>query len=127
MSTEETQQEPINIHIQDGEPFFAHEMSVNFTPTQFILDFKCITPRNDPRSKTRASFLLKHNVVMVDPWHARAIVDVLTNMIKKYEEEFGKVSMPQPLKKAEQKQKAALKGPKKGSKTASTEAPNYFG
>ena len=66
----DAQPEPININIQDGEPIFAHEMSVNFTPTQFVLDFKCITPRNDPRSKTRASFLLKHSVVMVDPWHA---------------------------------------------------------
>ena len=50
--------EQININIHEGEPFFAHEVTVNFTPTQLAMDFKCITPRTDPRSK-KPSFQLK--------------------------------------------------------------------
>ena len=64
----EKEQKQINLNINDGEPFFAHEVSMNFTPTQISMDFKCITPRTDPRSKG-PTFLLKHNVVMLEPWH----------------------------------------------------------
>lgn len=101
--------EPININIVDGEPFFAHEVSMNFTPTQFTMDFKCITPRNDPRSKSTASFSLKHNVVMVDPWHAKALQQVLANIVKRYEDEYGKIEKPKSLVKAEKKQREMMK------------------
>jgi hypothetical protein len=113
--------EPINISIMDGEPFFAHEMSANFTPTQFSLDFKCITPRTDPRSK-KPSFLLKHSVVMVEPWHAKLILTVLNNIIKKYEEEYGTIKKPKPVETAEKKQKKAMK-----TSQHQTETPTYLG
>ena len=96
-------------------------MSCNFTPTQFSFDFKCITPRTDPRSKT-PSFLLEHNVVMVEPYHAKMIYNVLGNVLKKYEETFGKINKPKSVEKAEKKQKKILK--EQGDKT---KAPNYFG
>ena len=114
--------EPINIHITDGEPFFAHELTVNFTPTQFTLDFKCITPRVDPRSK-KPSFLLKHNVVMVEPWHVKMILAVLNNVIKKYEEEYGVIKKPKAVETAEKKQKKAISTAKKDE----TETPSYLG
>jgi len=113
--------EQVNINISEGDPFFAHEVSVNFTPTQMSLDFKCITPRLDPRSKA-PSFHLKHNVVMVDPWHAKALITVLTSVVKKYEEQFGKITKPKALVKAEKKQKTMLK---KGAKAP--EVPTYMG
>ena len=115
------EQKPINISIKDGVPFFAHEMSCNFTPTQLTLDFKSITPRVDPRSKT-PSFLLEHNVVMVEPYHAKMIYAVLGNVLKKYEDEFGKIKKPKPVEKAEKKQKKFIKD--QGDKT---KTPNYFG
>jgi hypothetical protein len=101
-------QEQISININDGEPFFAHEATVNFTPTQLTLDFKCITPRTDPRSK-KPSFQLKHNVIMLEPWHAKSLVGVLNSVIQKYEEEFGKIQKPKSLEKAEKKQKESMK------------------
>lgn len=110
------------IFINDGEAFFAHELTVNFTPTQFILDFKCITPRSDPRTKESASFLLKHNAVMVEPWHAKRIAEVLGAVVKRYEEEFGEISKPKAIEKAEKKQKSLL-----AKKSAETETPSYFG
>jgi hypothetical protein len=113
--------EPVNIAIVDGEPFFAHELTVNFTPTQFTFDFKCITPRNDPRSK-KPSFLLKHNVVMADPWHAKMILSVLNNVLKKYEDEYGAIKKPKPVEIAEKKQKKAMKATEQH-----TETPSYLG
>ena len=98
--------EPVNMNIQDGGAMYAHELSANFSPTQFMLDFKMITPRTDPRGKGRPSFLLQHNVIMVDPWHMTKIIQVLDATVKKYEEEYGKITKPKALLKAEKKQKA---------------------
>ncbi len=114
--------EQINLNIVDGEPFFAHEVSVNFTPTQFTFDFKCITPRTDPRSKNKASFLLKHNVVMIEPWHAKLMLGVLNKVVKRYEEEFGIIKKPNAIAKAQRK--SNKKVDKEGK---STETPSYFG
>lgn len=112
----------ININIVDGESFFAHELTVNFTPTQFTLDFKCITPRTDPRTK-RPSFLLKHNVVMIDPWHAKMILSVLGNVVKRYEDEFGEIKKPKALEKVEKRQKAS----QQNAAPTKTDAPTYVG
>ncbi len=120
--TEEKQS--INIVISDGEPFFAHEVSVNYTPTQFTLDFKCITPRTDPRSQ-KPNFLMKHNVVMIEPWHLKSLMEVLSNVVKKYEDDFGKVGKPKPLLDAEKKHKSMMKKAK-GAKEKTT-APSYLG
>ena len=118
------EKEQINLSINDGDPFFAHEVTVNFTPTQITFDFKNITPRTDPRSKKSVSFLLKHNVVMVEPWHAKAFYDVMGTVIKKYEKEFGKIDKPAALKKAEKKQKDSLK---QANITDSEDVPTYLG
>jgi len=112
--------EQVNLNIDDGDAFFSHEVTVNFTPTQVTLDFKCITPRTDPRGK-KPSFQLKHNVVMLEPWHAKALIDVLKNVVQKYEKEFGKIKKPAAIAKAEKKQKNV-----KGEETIS-EIPTYLG
>ena len=119
---EKPTKQQINISIMDGEPFFAHECSMNFTPTQISLDFKCITPRTDPRSQG-PTFLMKHNVIMLEPWHARMLLDVLGTVVKKYEDEFGKIKKPDALLKAEKKHNKAIKK----SAEHTTEAPSYMG
>ena len=119
------QKESINLAINDGEPFFAHEMSVNFNPMQFILDFRCVTPRNDPRTKGgRPSLMMKHNVVMVEPWHMLQIKGLFERMIEAYEKEFGKIKKPKAMEAFEKKHKKA-KETKKPEE--STEIPSYFG
>ena len=109
---------PVNINIIDGESFFAHELTANFTPTQFSLDFKNITPRSDPRNQHGPSFTLKHNVIMIEPWHAKALVEVLSNVVGRYEKEYGTIKKPVAMVKAEKKQKK--------TKTKET-IPSYFG
>lgn len=117
----------VNMAINDGDPFFAHEVSVNFNPTQFTLDFRNITPRNDPRTKGRASLLLKHNVVMIDPWHMKQIKDLFTRMVDVYEKEFGKIEKPKSVEKLEKKQNKNKKSKKSKKDESKTEIPDYFG
>ena len=113
----------INLNIVDGDAFYSHEMSINFNPTQFILDFKCITPRVDQRNPQAPSINLKHNVVMIDPFHATRIHELLGKVIKKYEDEFGKIEQSKAAKAMEKKHKKAA-----SSKSATgTETPSYFG
>ncbi len=110
----------ITMNVIDGDAFFAHELTMNFTPTQFTLDFKNITPRTDPRNKDHPSFTLKHNVIMLEPWHAKAMNSILNNVIAKYEQEYGKIKKPATLVKAEKKQK-------KTSPSLPSDEPTYFG
>lgn len=114
--------EPVNVNVADGGAMYAHEMSVNFSPTQFMLDFKMITPRTDPRGKGRPTFLIQHNVVMVEPWHAKKIIEVLEATVKRYEEEYGKITKPKAIAKAEKKQKAQVK-----EAGETKETPTYLG
>lgn len=116
-------EEKINININEGDAFYAHELSINFNPLQFVFDFKSVTPRVDPRSKNRASIVLKHNVILVDPYHAKKTYELLGNVLKKYEKEFGRIEKPKPLQAAEKKNK---KEAKKLSSKEKIEAPSYI-
>ncbi len=116
-------EEKVNLNISDGDAFYAHELSINFNPMQFIFDFKSITPRVDPRSHTRASIALKHNVVMTDPYHAKKVLSLLEKTIKKYEKEFGTIEQPKALKALEKKRKS-----KEGFSSKDKDSiPSYFG
>jgi len=116
----------INLGIQDGNEFFAHELSVNFNPTQFIFDFRCVTPRSDPRSKDAPFISIKHNVVLAEPYHAKRILEVLGNVVKQYEEQFGKIEKPKALKALEKKAKKTAKENNNKKSTKET-IPSYLG
>lgn len=117
----EKQTKNVNMNIQDGDSFFAHELSINFNPLQFILDFKNVTPRVDPRSRESIVLNLKHNVIMMDPFHAKRMLGLLDKVIKDYEKEFGKIEKPKALDKYEKNVK------KKGKGKAGKTTPSYFG
>lgn len=119
MAEEETK---INMNIVDGGEFFAHETSINFSPTQFVFDFKAVTPRIDPRGRGRPSITLRHNVILVEPYHAKKMLELLTEVVKRYENDFGKIEKPKAIQKAEKKSKKEKSAPK--GKSAS---PTYFG
>ena len=112
----------INFDIKDGEVFFAHELSVNFNPTQFVLDFRSITPRVDPRSNEGPVISIKHNVVLVEPYHAKKIHEFLSKKINDYEKNFGKIEKPKAIKELEKKyRKGSMKKKEKAN------IPAYFG
>lgn len=111
----------VNLSVNDGMDFFANEVSVNFSPMQFILDFKSVVPRVDMRSKNGPVLSLKHNVILVDPYHAKKFHKMLGDVIKQYEEKYVKIKKPAAIAKAE---KDAKKNQEKGSAKA---VPNYLG
>ena len=115
------EKKPINITVDDGKEFFAHETSINFNPTQFVLDFRCITPRIDPRTKDTPLVNLKHNVIMVDPWHAKEVHRILTNVLQKFEEQFGPIEQPSAVQKYLEKAK------EQKPRAEKTQTPSYFG
>ena len=81
--TQEKNEQRVNFTITDGYPFFSHDMSINFNPAQFIFDFRCVTPRTDPRSNDGSRVMhLKHNVVMLEPYHAKQVLEATTKGIE---------------------------------------------
>ena len=115
------EEERVNLHINEGEPFFAHELSINFNPTQFVLDFKCITPRIDARTKDLPLLKVKHNVILVEPFHLKKITEFLEKRVKEYEKIFGKIEKPNSIEIYEKTQK------KISVKEEKVKAPSYFG
>ena len=113
------EEKKINFNINDGEEFFAHEVTVNFNPTQFVLDFKCITPRSDPRLAQGPLINLRHNTVMLDIFHAKKFHELLGTVIKRYEKEFGKIQKPKAIEAAEKLKQTAVKD--------KSTVPSYFG
>ena len=111
----------VNFGIDDGDSFFAHEVSVNFNPTQFVLDFKTVTPRIDPRSNEGHVINIKHNVVLMDVFHAKRFVEFLKKRIDDYEKEFGKIEKPKAIAALEKKRKNEPKN------IQLEDAPSYFG
>lgn len=95
----------VNWEYEDGNAFFAHEISVNFTPLQVVFDIKNITPRIDARNRTGPVFKVQHNVIMMDPFHAKRFHALLSQVLQKYEEEFGKIKKPKAIEILEEKQK----------------------
>ena len=87
----------LSMNIEDGLEFFAHETSINFSPTQFVIDFKNITPRIDPRAGKDPVVVLRHNVILLDPLHAKRLAELLLDVVGKYEKEFGKIEKPKPV------------------------------
>ena len=118
------EKQKINMNISDLAPdFFAHETSINFNPFQFIFDFKCITPRIDPRVKQNTIINLKHNIVMMDIYHAQKLHELLTDVLKNYEKEFGKIKKPKQLEMLKKK----VKGKMGGKTSGKTTMPSYLG
>jgi len=115
------QEKKINLSISEGSEFFAHEVTINFNPTQFIMDFKCITPRSYPRSQEGPTIAMKHNIVMLDAYHAKKFNELMGKILAQYEKEFGKIKKPKSIEIAEKKR------PKMEIKKDKATVPSYFG
>src|SRR3989338_5456547 len=108
----------IKFDIDNGQSFFADEIGVIHTPLKIILDFKNITPRIDIRNSEFQPVVLRHNVVVMDPFMAKSFSEILSQNIKMYEKNYGKINKPAALKNVKTKKEKAI-----GEK----DSPNYFG
>jgi len=105
--------------VKDGDPFWAHETTINYNPTEIVLDFKAITPIQE---LNQSSLLIKHEIVLLSPWHAKSFLGALQNVLADYEKKFGEIKKPAEIEKAE---KLMKKQQKETTKTAPAET--YFG
>jgi hypothetical protein len=111
----------VKFDIDNGQSFFADEVGVMHNPLKVIVDYRSITPRIDMRNQEFQPLVLRHNVVVMDPWTAKTFLDILKENIGNYEKTFGKITKPEALKRIEKKAK-------KNTKDAPVEkAPNYLG
>lgn len=125
----------INISIDNGVEFFSHELSVNYSPTMFTLDFKNITPRVDFRSRETPVLAVRHNVILIEPFHIKKVIDLLKRMVDNYEKRFGEIEMPKALrllekeakKKAKKTTEKTEKKIERKTEKKTTSAPTYFG
>lgn len=108
----EKQEINVNVDIDNGEDFFAHEATISYNPLQFIFDFKSMTPRSDQRQQQNGQVILrlKHNVVMVDPLHAKRLAEGLNISLKRFEEQFGIIETPKALVAFEKQNKKFIEG-----------------
>jgi len=117
----------LNVNINDGDEFFAQEASVSYSPTLFNLDFRRITSRIDMRSNDANVLVLKHNVIMLEPYVVKKLMEILGRAVDKYEKEFGKIETPESVKKLEAKVKKQIQTQSKDNDELGYIGPNYFG
>ena len=99
VKTQELKQKQVNIRVKDGEQFYSNEASINFNPNEIIFDFKCLTHANELAGHN--SIVLRHNFVLLSPFHAKSFLIMLNKAVKDYESKFGEIKKPESMKKAE--------------------------
>ena len=119
----EEQKPPVqlNVRIRDGEQFFSNESSINFNPNELVIDFKCVTHTHDVAD--RRGLVLKHNMVIMNPFHAKNFLVMFSKVIKEYERRFGEIIKPEAVKRAE----SMLKKEEKKKSESKKDAEIYFG
>lgn len=117
-----------NFSINDGVSFYANEMSITFGPAQFAFDFKNISPRVDMRNQDDTkTFVLQHNVVLIEPYQVKQFAQVLNDAILRYERDFGTIEPPEAVKKAEIQAKKEKKKQDTNNAAISHDVPSYLG
>ncbi len=96
-------QKKISYSIDDGEAFFANEVTVNFNQQQFVLDFKQITPRFDPRSNEAPVLRIKHSPIILSPAHLKQFSEILQKAIQDYEKKIEEIKLPDKTEKLKKK------------------------
>jgi hypothetical protein len=114
------EEKKVKFDIDNGQVFFADEVGIIHNPLKILLDFRSITPRVDIRNQEFQPLVLKHNVVMMDPYTAKTFIDVMKDNLSNYEKQFGKIKKPEALKRMERRNsKKSTQKPEK--------APAYLG
>ena len=127
MAEQQDEMNKMNFAINDGDAFYTNEMSITFGPAQFAFDFKNISPRVDMRNQDGSkTFVLKHNVIIIEPFQIKQFAKVLNDAIVRYELEFGAIELPNAIKKAESDLKK-LQKTNAINATHSHDVPSYLG
>ena len=102
----------------DKHAFLANHFTASHEPEKFILDFKNIHPEFTPDNQAMLNII--HRVIIMDPYFAKTVLNVLDENIKKFEQKYGKIKKPESVEKAE-------KQPLSPKEKATSTKPNYLG
>lgn len=100
----------------DKYPLFCNQMTVSHSATEFFLDFRLVYPQFAPDNTQTAMVL--HRTVLFEPYHLKEVLGVIQDNIDRYEKEYGKIKIPEAVKKAKKKAK---------SRVITSSAPEYMG
>ena len=103
----------------DKNPFSSNNQTVIHQPEKFIIDFKGISTQSTPEGKP--TLIINHRAILLEPYIAKGFLDALSGNIKKYEEKFGKIKIPDSIEKA--KKEMDMQKPEE----TSTKSPSYMG
>ncbi len=89
----------MNVSVDLGEEgFYADSSVIAHNPLKFFLDFKQTTPRIREDGQFQA--LVKRKVIILDPIHAKLLMESLRDNVEKYENQFGEIkTAPQQQQK----------------------------
>ena len=59
-----------------------------------------------------------HKTIIAEPYHLKEMIDTLNDNLKRYEKEYGKIRVPEAIKRAKKRDK---------SRSAISTAPDYLG
>ena len=107
--------EEIQVNVEDGETFFADEVSVIHNPVRIVIDFKSITPRIDVKP-SQIRLRMKHNTIVLDPQLAKDFLKALTTNIANFEKRFGIIKKLKSVELAQQEAKQKIVTKSKGLK-----------
>ena len=111
----------VNLRVRDGEQFYSNESSINFNPNEIVLDFKCMTHAHDLADKR--GLVVRHNTVILNPFHAKNFLGMLSKVVRDYETKFGDIKKPESVKKAEK----IVKKEQKKKEEIRQDTETYFG
>ena len=116
-------QKEVKFDIDNGQVFFAEEITVIHNPTKLILDFKNVTPRFDVRNNDFQPISIRHNVIVMDMHVGKSFLASLKENLSRYEKDYGKIEEPKALQKAMRKADYAAKK----EKDSKPDSPSYLG
>jgi len=102
----------------DKHPLFCNQMTVSHTAAQFFLDFRLVYPQFAPDNSQTT--VVAHKTVVFEPYHLKEVIEVLHENIRRYEDQYGEIKVPEPIKRAK-------KHPPISVPTNASSAPDYLG
>lgn len=101
----------------DSHPFFSNSQVINHQPDKVMVDFQMVAPQFGPNNEV--TMTVSHRLIVLDPHVAKNLHKALGENLEKYEKSFGKIDVPDAIRKAEKDHKK--------SKSLNVDKPTYYG
>ncbi len=88
MDDKKNTQNQLNIELPEeiAEGIYSNLALINHSPSEFVVDFIRMVP-NVPKAKVKSRIILT-------PQHAKRLLNALSDNVRKFEENFGKIDDP---------------------------------